>query len=361
MARAVGSGTVALIAMGAALTACGDHRTTQTAPTTTAARPTSTVRTTTTTAATTTTVRPVATCPLTGQPAPGDKVPQRPALAVKVENLPAARPQYGLAAADVVYEEPVEAGITRFIVIYQCHDTSRIEPIRSGRLIDPEIVQQFGAHPLLAYAGAIQPAVTAIDASPLIDVGIYRAPVEDYWRDPDRAAPHNLVSATAVLYALGRAEHAAAAPPRPVFSFGPLPAHAVPAAALHISYQYSNLTWTWQPSLKVWLRSYADTGVATQGEGGDISAANVVVLRVAMYPSPYVEDVNGVHENLLVLTGSGSAEVFRNGAAIAGEWVRPSLAQTTQLLDGHHRPIPLTPGPTWVELVPTTVAVTETP
>ena len=106
------------------------------------------------------------------------------------------------------------------------------------------------------------------------------------------------------------------------------------------------------------LRRY---GRGDQGEGGDVSAANVVVLRVVMYPSPYVEDVNGVFENLLVLTGSGSAEVFRNGAAIPGEWVRPSLTQTTQLLDSQHRPIPLTPGPTWVELVPTTIAVTATP
>jgi Protein of unknown function (DUF3048) N-terminal domain/Protein of unknown function (DUF3048) C-terminal domain len=361
VARAVGWGTVALITVGAALSACGDHRTSQTAPTTAGVRPASTARTATTVAATTTTVHQVARCPLTGQPAPGGKVPQRPALAVKVENLPAARPQYGLAAADVVYEEPVEAGITRFIVIYQCHDTSRIEPIRSGRLIDPEIVQQFGSHPLLAYAGAIQPAVAAIDASPLIDVGIDRAPINDYWRDPDRSAPHNLVSSTAVLYALGRAEHASPTPPPAVFSFGSLPAGAVRAAALHISYQYSNVTWSWQPSLKVWSRSYADTGPATRGEGGDISAANVVVLRVAMYPSPYVEDVNGAYENLLVLTGSGSAEVFRNGAAIPGEWVRPSLAQTTKLLDGHHRPIPLSPGPTWVELVPTTVPVAVSP
>ena len=33
----------------------------------------------------------------------------RPALAVKVENLPESRPQTGLGAADIVFEEPVEA------------------------------------------------------------------------------------------------------------------------------------------------------------------------------------------------------------------------------------------------------------
>ena len=52
----------------------------------------------------------VALCPLTGLPAPGGHVPHRAAVAVKVENLPEARPQYGLDKADIVFEEPVEGG-----------------------------------------------------------------------------------------------------------------------------------------------------------------------------------------------------------------------------------------------------------
>src|SRR5437867_2276323 len=83
-------------------------------------------------------------CPLTGLQAGGGVVPSRPVLAVKVENLPAARPQTGLSWADMIYEEPVESGITRFIVVYQCEDATRIEPIRSGRLTDPLILVQFG-------------------------------------------------------------------------------------------------------------------------------------------------------------------------------------------------------------------------
>jgi hypothetical protein len=292
--------------------------------------------------------------------APGGKVPPRPALAVKVENLPVARPQYGLVAADVVYEEPVEGGITRFIAIYQCHDASRIEPVRSGRLIDPDIVRQYGAHPLFAYAGAIQPVVAKIDSSSLIDVGVFRAP-RAYWRDRGRYAPHNLVSSTAGLYSAGAAQKAPAAPPPPVFHYGPLPASATPVASVHIPYQYSDVTWTWQPQLGVWSRSYADTGPATLGDGGQIATTNVVVMKVVMYPSPYVEDATGAHENALILTGSGPAQVFRGGAVVNGTWVRPTLGQQTQLVDSAGHPILLAPGQTWVELVPTTIGVTATP
>src|SRR5579862_8720521 len=199
-------GALSCVALAAAATAallggCGSSRKASVSHLTTP--PTSAA---TTTAAPTTTTPPP-TCPLTGEAPPGGQVPQRPALAVKVENLPAARPQYGLSAADVIYEEPVEGGITRFIVIYQCHDAGRVEPIRSGRIIDPEIIDQYGAHPLLAYAGAIPPAVSAIDSSSLIDLSADRAPASVYPRDPHRYAPHNLMSSTSTLYSYANSLH----------------------------------------------------------------------------------------------------------------------------------------------------------
>lgn len=303
-----------------------------------------------------------ALCPLTDEPAPGGRIPARPALAIKVENLPAARPQYGLSSADVVYEEPVEGGITRFIVIYQCHDASRVEPVRSGRIIDPEVVNQYGAHPLFAYAGAIPWAVSAIDASNLVDLSAEYAPAAVYPRDPTRYAPHNLMTSTSALYSYAASLHGPqTTPPESPLLFGPRSASATPAASVHIGYLYSDLAWTWQAASHKWVRSYSDTGPATMGEGGVISAANVIVMKVQMYPSPYVEDATGVHENLLTLTGSGPAQVFRNGTVTTGTWNRSSLSVNTRYLDSSGQPIALGPGQTWIELVPTTVAVTVTP
>lgn len=294
-------------------------------------------------------------------PPAGGKVPQRQALAVKIDNLNVARPQTGLSNADVVYEEPVEGGITRFIAIFQCHDASRVEPVRSGRLVDPQILMQYGPHPLLGYSGGIGAAVAAIDSSSLIDVGVDRAPLSAYSRDPNRAAPHNLVTSTAALWAAGAGEHApATAPPSP-FTFGAIGLGATPAASVHIGYQYSDVTWTWNPQASVWFRSYADTGAATFAEGGAMVANDVVVMHVVMYPSQYIEDPVGSHENLLTLTGTGPLEVYRNGTKMTGTWSRPSLSSTTQYLDGAGHPIALQPGRIWIELVPTTVATTTAP
>ena len=70
-------------------------------------------------------------CPLTGLAPSGGAVPQRPALAVKVDNYPDARPQSGIDQADIVFDEPVEGGITRFAAVFQCQSPSLIGPIPS--------------------------------------------------------------------------------------------------------------------------------------------------------------------------------------------------------------------------------------
>lgn len=347
-----------LLTLGGLLAACGSSHSAA------AGHPSATAAPTSTDPPTAPSTTEPATCPLTGEPAPGGKVPQRPALAIKVENLPQARPQYGISEADVVYEEPVEGGITRFIVIYQCHGASRVEPVRSGRIIDPEIVDQYGAHPLLGFAGGIQAAVAAIDHSPLVDLSFTRTPQSDYWRDPNRYAPHNLVTSTSVLYAYAASLGVAETPPPSPFTFGPPVAGATPASSVHISYVYSNLTWTWNPATGLWQRSYddvGDVGPATTGGGRQITAANVVVMHVVEYPSQYVEDPTGAHENLLTLTGSGPAQVFRNGVEFSGSWVRPSLSDVTRYVTASGQTITLRPGNTWVELVPTTIATSVTP
>jgi hypothetical protein len=260
-----------------------------------------------------------------------------------------------------VYEVPVEGGLTRFIAIYQCRDTDRIEPIRSVRIVDPEIVSQFGAHPLFAYAGGIAPAVAAVESSSLIDIGTDRAPSGTYSRDSGRSAPHNLKSSTHALYQAGTARHAAPTPPPPVFAFGSLLQSAQPATSVRIPYPASDTTWTWSAGVHAWLRSYAEGGAATMGEGGQVKATNVIVMKVVMYASPYVEDATGAHENLLMLTGSGPAQVFRDGEVVNGTWSRPALSDKTRYLDNSGQPIALRAGATWVELVPTTVAVTVAP
>ncbi|HET9061003.1 MAG TPA: DUF3048 domain-containing protein [Acidimicrobiales bacterium] len=287
-------------------------------------------------------------------------MPRHAALAVKVENLPEARPQWGLDKADIVFEEPVEGGITRFIAVFDCYGSARIEPVRSARLVDPGLLEPMGRI-LFAYSGAIQPVVAEVDArgSLLEDVGGYKAP-NAFWRDPDRYVPHNLVTSTSALYSAAAALHYAEKPPRAIFSYGPPGPGATPAAGVDIHYPIDTVTWQWDRRAGVYFRSYSDTGPATLGNGPQISASNVVVMLMHEYITRYAEDPLGAHENGLILRGSDPVWVLRDGAVLYGHWERPKLDQPYVYVQAKtHRTIHLTPGNTWVELVPegTDVAV----
>lgn len=287
-------------------------------------------------------------CPLTGEPPVGGKVPARPALAIKVENLPQARPQTGLNRADIVYEEPVEGGITRFVVVYQCAEAPRVEPVRSGRLVDPDILRQFG-HPLLGYAGAINPVIAKINSSPVIGLSFTGVAAGAYHRDQTRYPPHNLYTSTAALWAFG---HGPA--PKPVFGYSPLPVGGTPATAVQIDFSsYSDVFWRYDPATHGYGRYYNGlSSPALLSDGSQISARNVVVQAVRIHPSIYVEDPLGTRENIVEVVGSGPMMIFRDGVVIRGTWRRPSLNALTRYYDSRGRLVDLAPGRTWVELVP---------
>ena len=102
---------------GISLTACGGGG--ETAESTTSVAPTTVAVTEapTTVADTTTTTIPVPVMPLNGLPIVDEAAALRPAIVVKIDNHPGARPQTGLNEADIVYEENVEKW-TRFAAVF---------------------------------------------------------------------------------------------------------------------------------------------------------------------------------------------------------------------------------------------------
>jgi hypothetical protein len=278
-------------------------------------------------------------------------VPQRPALAIKVENLPAARPQTGLSWADIVYEEPVEGGITRFIVVYQCQDASRVEPVRSARLTDVDVLRQFGK-PLMGYSGGVPKVINALRAAGVIDLSFETARAANaYHRDPNRLAPHNLYTSTKALYTAGKGSFEAVAPD-PIFTYGPkAPKGSQKVTEVHVPFSTSSdVFWKWSKSKKVWLRFHG-TVPHVSSDGTQFSATNVVVQLVKTELTD-VTDANGVPSPRAITVGTGKAYVFRGGRVIEGTWVRKSAGDVTKFLDLQGNEIELAPGQTWVELLP---------
>jgi DUF3048 family protein len=277
-------------------------------------------------------------------------VPDRPALAIKIENLPEARPQAGLGRADIVYEEPVEGGITRFIAIFQCEDAKRVGPVRSARLTDPPILLQFGQDTLFGFAGAAGPVRKAVDKSGLHDLSYDRPDsASAYERDSTHPAPHNLYTSTGALY---RASHVQDSRPRQVFHYGGhVYRKAKDATTVHLDFSASaDVFWRWSAKHKHWLRFHGTVPHTLEG-GEQVSASNVVVMLVSLRDTGIV-DAAGNPSPEVQTVGEGRAFVFRDGRMILGRWLRRSSTGVIKLTDPKNHPIQLQHGRTWVELFP---------
>ncbi len=309
---------------------------------------------------TTTSTVPPPPCPLTGVPAPGGSVPQRPAMAVKIDNYPAGRPQSGLDKADVIFEEPVEGGITRFAAVFQCQDAALIGPVRSARNIDIGILGQLG-NPLLAHVGGINPVLANLNASPVVNVDIGQS--NSLMIHPaGHVSPDSDYTSTAIVYGT---HPTMTTPPQPLFPYSTTtPSGGTAISSVNIDFSgTSNVTWRWNKATNTFLRYYNGTTPDMLANNVQNAAANVIVQYVQISYGPWLENDEGGMEVQADLypNASGTAVVYRNGYAIPGTWHRSTLGSPTQFVNAFGVPIPLQPGQTWVELVPNTIIATTTP
>ena len=77
---------------------------------------------------------------LTGEPLLNSNASGKRPVAVMVNNIKTSLPQYGIEAADIVYEIPVEGGITRLMAVYSDYtNVPKVCSIRSCRYYYPLI------------------------------------------------------------------------------------------------------------------------------------------------------------------------------------------------------------------------------
>jgi len=302
-------------------------------------------------------VDPPATCPLTGTRVPQDgQAPDRPLLAVKVENTEDAYPLAGLDRADMVYEEVVEGGITRFVALYHCRDAGRVGPVRSARTTDPKILMPFQQQPLLGYSGAAGKVVRALHDAGIVELTESTASAA-FVRDGDRVAPHDLFTSTGPLWKAGAQAVDDPATPRPAFRFDEeLPDRSRKAGSVAITFSSLSATaWSWDGD--GWVRHLDGSPMELEG-GAEVRADNVVIQFVKVTQDTIV-DASGAPSPLVEMVGSGKGWVLRDGRAIAARWERGGDDDLTVFRTRDGDEIALAPGVTWVELVPTdgTVAI----
>ncbi|MBW3657648.1 MAG: DUF3048 domain-containing protein [Actinobacteria bacterium] len=292
--------------------------------------------------------------PLTGEAVDDPAVADRPVLAVKIENTAAARPQAGLDLADIVYEEIVEGGVTRFIALFQSEVPDVVGPVRSARPEDVAILPAYT--PILAYSGARDEVTQMLRASGIVlltdDGG------DAFSRDPGRSRSHDLMGDGPRLYEKGDATAVGAA--TPVFARDATPpagAVACDAAtpdcgtAATIRFSGAAVTgWTWDADAGVYRRDQDGEPSRVTGPGR-IGAANVVVLGMHVGQGGCC-DAAGTPFTETTILGDGAAVVLRDGRRYDVRWRKTAAGSHLELLAADGAPFPLAPGPTWIHLAP---------
>lgn len=82
--------------------------------------------------------------PLTGLPVADPSILDRRPVLIKVANYPrSGRPHSGLSFADIVFEYFIGEGTNRFAGLFYGQDATKVGPIRSGRLVDIQLVSLY--------------------------------------------------------------------------------------------------------------------------------------------------------------------------------------------------------------------------
>lgn len=287
--------------------------------------------------------------PRTSEPAPPSTSqtplpPQQPGvLAVKLDNVSAARPQTGLSTAETIYVEPIEGGATRLVALFTRTRPEIVGPVRSFRETDAALLAQYGK-PVVAYSGAAPELDPVLRDATLVPASPFDFP-NAYFRDSGRRMPHNLYVRPARLP--GAEPYRA----QPALDFGSAPAGGAADSRHRVDYDAAIYEFSWSPEQGRWLVRLNGSPVVST-ESGRLAAASVVVQRVKIVPGREIVDVVGNPSPVAVTVGSGPATVLRDGKRFDGTWSRPSATDPTRFATEDGTDLPLAEGPVWILLVP---------
>ncbi|WP_150307989.1 DUF3048 domain-containing protein [Planctomonas psychrotolerans] len=286
---------------------------------------------------------PLGYAPLRGTPVDSGSN-DHPSLAAKIDNHPAARPQFGLEETDIVFEELVEGGLTRYVALWHSSIPETVGPVRSIRPMDPEILSPMGG--IVAYSGGQPRFVEAMQDTPVFNA-IHEHPdtADTFRRLAERSAPHNVVVDARDLVA----KHDELDPPDPQFVYAtdaasPSADDGAPASGVVTVFSpSSSASWAFDPAREAYLRS--QNGVPDlDATGRQLGATNVVALQVRVDQSTDVPRTE--------LLGTGSAWALTDGRVVEATWSKTHAEAPLRLTADSGASIRLAPGNTWVELVP---------
>lgn len=289
--------------------------------------------------------------PTTGLPSASNKyIP----ILVQIDNSLGAIPQWGISAADVMYELPIQGmGWTRLTALFADQHPDEAGPVRSGRIMHADLREEWDS--VLVHFGKQE-----VEGSDMrkaladyrvgtkgLDIDGIGNKYKDYFaRVKYHAAPHNVSTYVKGLSELPQVS-SYQFPVRP-FKFTDDKnyggAEAGRISIIHKGNRDTSSTFVYDVAHNGYAR-FIDTGAYFDLFNPTVQLyySNVIVQRTRL-----TFNNHGTRPLLPDIVGQGAADIFLAGQHISGAWSRSKASERTIFYDQNGEEIALQRGKTWI-------------
>lgn len=293
--------------------------------------------------------------PFTGEGV-ANKVTQRPVLAT-INNYPDARPQSGIASADVIYEMLAEGDVTRFLALFQSEIPEDIGPIRSARDYFIELAAGLDAFYI---AHGYSPEAHQLLANNIVDhVNGMQYDGILFKRSSERVAPHNsYFPGENIETAAEKVSTSLLYQKKVSYTFYKEDENVkigTEAESVAITYSHNdsfNSLYTFDRETNTYTRQSGNVLTIDELSNEPLALSNVLFFEM----SHSVIDSEGRRE--IDLTSGGTAFVFQQGIMREVRW--ENVDGVLKAIEDDGSEVKLVPGKTWVHFVPTNPGIETT-
>ena len=277
---------------------------------------------------------------------------------VQLDNEPKARPQKGIASADIVYEvELYNGGYTRYTAIFNDTLPELVEAVRSARIVNTDIYSEYmGA--LVHYGARVEPDsnmydyfnangfTVELDGNNHNPIKTYPGATGLFYRDSSRAAPNNVIGKLVALHDMVDWSTITCRSPLKFSEFPTIP-EGQDVAMFQIPYRDGYTpSYQWDAAQGKYLRFYNGNPFVDGNTGEQITCDNIIVQHVEQAWFGGKPDAPKVN-----LFGTNTCDYFIGGKHFTGTWVRDSIANNTIYYDDAGNEVVFNPGKTYIELL----------
>ncbi len=309
--------------------------------------------------------------PLTGLQVADPALLERRPVFVKVANYPASgRPHAGLSMADLVFEYYIGYGSNRFMAVYYGQNAGKIGPVRSGRLVDPQLTYMYEG--ILGFQGAYETVLAEISYylgnRSINGVLNTEGAIHVYGEDKCSAPPVACVFADSEALSALAGERGVVNQRYPLegmYFVSQVPEGGLPAQQATILYSNHNRgEWRFDEVSGQYLRWIEDEAAGQDLEmiplvdsetDAQLQFSNVIVIFAY-----YTEYAPALHDiDIWGNTTGQRAVIFRDGQAYEANWAAASRTQPIHFYDENGEAFPLKPGNSWIVIMGINSGVTQ--